>query len=179
MGIYQKQHQRACEAVRHWDKYSEDAKKRILASQKNYTAVEVIVDTEKGSTREKLAKEFGVGQKLIDAARKLSKTDPERFEKVAAGLEPLINSDETPCVYFIGHKDRFDLPIKIGKANSVTSRKSELQTAHYTELIVLFTLNGYSKLEKELHTRFSRKHVRGEWFSLTQEDLDTIIKDYS
>lgn len=43
-----------------------------------------------------------------------------------------------PCVYFIGHKGRPDLPVKIGKAN------------------------------------FSDKHIRGEWFNLTEEDLEKL-----
>lgn len=174
--------QRACEAARHWDEYAAKAYKRKLATQKNNAADSVVVIvSEKGCTRDLVSRDFNAGKKLTEAARKLWLRDPEQFERVAAGLEPLPmkKEDKHPCVYFIGHENRPDLPIKIGKANSVTSRRADLQTAHYTQLVILFTLPGYSKLEKELHGRFTNKHVRGEWFSLTQDDLELIKKEFS
>lgn len=175
-----KQHQRACEAARHWDEYAEESNKRKIVTQKNNSAGKIVIDSSrKGSTRDLLSTDFGVGHKAIEAARRLWLKDSDHFERVAAGLESLpTTKDHDPCVYFIGHKDRPDLPVKIGKANSVAYRRSELQTAHYTELIVLFTLDGYSKLEKTLHRKFANQHVRGEWFSLTQDDLEAIIKEY-
>ena len=173
-----RQHQRACEAARHWDEYAIESKKRRSPGVNQYTK-DVSIES-KGSTRKLLSIDFEVGENSIDLAHRLMVNDIDRFERVAAGLEPLPTKKEfNPCVYFIGHKDRPDLPIKIGKASSVSYRKAELQTAHYTELIILFTLNGYSELEKELHSRFSRKHIRGEWFSLTQDDLEAIIKEYN
>lgn len=174
-----RQHQRACEAARHWDEYAIESKKRRSPGTNQYSET-LTPDSEKGTTRNKLAKRFGVGENSIELAHRLMLDDIDRFERVAAGLEPLPNrKDFNPCVYFIGHVGRPDLPIKIGKASSVSYRRAELQTAHYTELIVIFTLEGYSELEKELHDRFMRKHVRGEWFALTQDDLDYIIKEFS
>lgn len=170
----------ACEAARHWDEVSTESKKRMLSTQKNDTAKTVtVVSPKRGTTRSILAKKFRVGENHVDAAHRLMISDPERFERVAAGLEPLTRADKVSCVYFIGHKDRPDLPVKIGKATDAKARRAHLQCAHYTELIILFTLDGYSKLEKELHTRFSKKHVRGEWFDLSQTDLDSLRKEFN
>ena len=171
--------QQACEAVRHWDKYAEAAYIRKLSSQNNKKGFQIWIDPlEKGKTRDKLSEEFGVGKHSIQAARTLYLQDREKFERVAAGLEPLTTKNEAPCVYVIGHKNRPDLPVKIGKANSVTKRMSELQTSHYTELEILFVIPGYSKLEKELHNRYWQYHVRGEWFDLTPLQLDQIKLEY-
>lgn len=169
----------ACEAARHWDEVAVESKKRTLATQKNNAIKPLIKSLEKGTTRSILAKKFRVGEGHVDAAHRLMISDPERFERVAAGLEPLTRADKMSCVYFIGHKNRPDLPVKIGKATDAQARRSSLQCAHYTELVILFTLDGYSKLEKELHTRFSRKHVRGEWFQLTLDDLETVKKEFN
>src|SRR5262245_38143913 len=176
--------QRACEAVRHWDKYGEDALERMKLGlpQKGQKGFQVVYNFEdKGKTRDKLSEEFGVGKNSVQAARNLFLRDREKFERVAAGLEPLpktIKDADGPYVYFIGHVGRSDLPIKIGKANSVRSRMSDLQTSHYTELEILFVIPGYSKLEKEIHTRYWQYHVRGEWFDLTPLQLDQIRLEY-
>lgn len=171
--------QRACEAARHWDEYSEEAKKRRLSTQKNNSIKDIPLDSRKGPTRTLLSRDFNAGENSVEAARKLMLSDPERFERVAAGLEPLpTTKDHDPCVYFIGHKNRPDLPIKIGKTNNVKSRLWDLQCSHYTELIVLFTISGYSKLEEDFHNRFSRQHVRGEWFALSQNDLESLSKEF-
>jgi hypothetical protein len=33
-------------------------------------------------------------------------------------------------------------------------------------------------IEKELHNKFNNKRIRGEWFSLSQEDLDELLLTY-
>lgn len=179
--------QRACEAVRYWDIYGEEAYLRKISTQNNNRGrgTLVISDSGLGETRKKLSKEFGVGKNKVQAARTLYLQDRERFERVAAGLEPLPKSEKDiqaikggPWVYLIGHKNRSDLPVKIGKANNVFSRMSSLQTSHYTELEILFVIPGYSKLEKELHSRYRQHHVRGEWFSLTPLQIDQIKLEY-
>lgn len=82
-----------------------------------------------------------------------------------------------PCVYFIGHKDRPDLPVKIGKALREDDRIAGLQTAHYTDLEVLLTVPGYSKEETAYHKRFASKWVAREWYQLTEEDIETIRRE--
>lgn len=84
----------------------------------------------------------------------------------------------SPCVYFIGYKDRSDLPVKIGKSKDVKNRLSSLQTGSGMELEILFTVPGYSKEEETLHKLFDGKKTQGEWFNLTSEDLEWVRENY-
>lgn len=34
------------------------------------------------------------------------------------------------------------------------------------------------KQEKEFHSKYAAKRVRGEWFDLTQSDIEQICEDY-
>lgn len=73
---------------------------------------------------------------------------------------------EKGFVYFIrdglGH-------IKIGIARNVEKRKSGLQTANPNELETFFIMSVPSiydamEIEKELHKKFSKDRLKGEWF---------------
>lgn len=66
--------------------------------------------------------------------------------------------------------------VKIGVSINPKLRERTLQSQKPT--ISLFaTVKG--NIERELHKYYSNKKVRGEWFHLTQGDIDTIIKKYS
>jgi Cdc6-like AAA superfamily ATPase len=65
---------------------------------------------------------------------------------------------------------------KIGKSNNPLYRESTLQS----EKPSVKLLHVFDKdIEYVLHQMFSIKRIRGEWFSLTQEDLDIILKKYN
>jgi hypothetical protein len=60
---------------------------------------------------------------------------------------------------------------KIGKSISPASREKTLQSEKPTiEMILVIDMD----IEKDLHTIFASKRIRGEWFSLTLKDVDFI-----
>ena len=65
---------------------------------------------------------------------------------------------------------------KIGIATNVRSRLSGLQTGSTTDLSVVrqFEVGNAIALEAELHALMREKRVRGEWFDLTDNDLNRI-----
>ncbi len=72
-------------------------------------------------------------------------------------------------VYFI--KDVASQTVKIGKTgiNNSPQRLKALQTGNPNELVLVKTIptqthSAAFKLEKELHTKYSASHYRGEWF---------------
>ncbi len=68
--------------------------------------------------------------------------------------------------------------VKIGSALCPESRLSELQTASAKPLLLLGSVPGGRKFEKELHRRFDALRIRsdGEWFKL-EGDLLAFIRD--
>ena len=70
-------------------------------------------------------------------------------------------------------------PYKIGitSGSNTDKRKSALQTAHWMELKLVWksgVLDRVDKIEKKLHKHFDKKWVRGEWFNITEKDINTI-----
>ena len=63
---------------------------------------------------------------------------------------------------------------KIGKSFNPNTREKTL--GGQTPLISLIhtTKHKTPKMEKELHEKYKNKRVRGEWFELTQEDVEFI-----
>ena len=86
---------------------------------------------------------------------------------------PQVQADTTPSteyVYFLLGNGLY----KIGK----TTRQPEERLKDYspklpfeTELVKVIKTKNCTKLERELHRRFKAKHVRGEWYALTADDL--------
>lgn len=62
---------------------------------------------------------------------------------------------------------------KIGKATNLKDRIKSYttQNPHGIELITYTKTDDYTKLELEMHERFSDKRRKGEWFDLNEEDL--------
>ena len=65
-------------------------------------------------------------------------------------------------VYFIQAIDGG--PVKIGRAQDVTARLSELQTASAKKLHVVAKVVGPTELEKKFHKMLKEHRIRGEWF---------------
>ena len=75
-------------------------------------------------------------------------------------------------VYFI--LDPIKGAIKIGKANDIDVRLSDLQVGNPTELIVLHYIECKGSdhaffLENHYHETFDKLHIRGEWFRYEKE----------
>lgn len=75
-------------------------------------------------------------------------------------------------VYFVQQGD--DGPIKIGLAIDVGKRLDHLMAANSAELIVKAIIPGSVELESELHLRFARHVIRGEWFRPAPEIVEYI-----
>jgi hypothetical protein len=71
--------------------------------------------------------------------------------------------------------------LKIGKANDVGQRISELQVGNPNELEVLAVIPCKSErhsveVEKLLHKKYERYHIRGEWFQYNEEVFRDLAK---
>lgn len=65
-------------------------------------------------------------------------------------------------VYFVQQGE--DGPIKIGLAKNVVARLDGLRASNPSELYVRAIVPGDHDLEAEIHLRFAKHHIRGEWF---------------
>lgn len=62
---------------------------------------------------------------------------------------------------------------KIGRARNVLHRERTLQ-AEDPDTEILFFIEGTISTETLLHNHFSEQRIRGEWFRLTNEDIEFI-----
>lgn len=62
---------------------------------------------------------------------------------------------------------------KIGRSNDPSRREATLQSEE-PQLKLISTCE--ENIEKFLHKKYKSKRVRGEWFILTQQDVDEIIE---
>jgi hypothetical protein len=66
---------------------------------------------------------------------------------------------------------------KIGVANDPRSRIKELQTGNPVSLQMVYCFgfqNAFS-VEQSIHQRFSEKRVSGEWFSLSEDEIQAFV----
>jgi hypothetical protein len=106
---------------------------------------------------------------MSPAARQRDSRERRR-DMMRQGIDP--GARET-VVYFIQSEDGG--PVKIGHADDLAKRLSQLQTARADELVVLATVNGTLETEREMHRRFAHLRQKGEWFT-PAEDLWSFIK---
>lgn len=76
-------------------------------------------------------------------------------------------------VYLIRSVDKY----KIGISKSVTRRLSQLRMSNPHEVTLVHAVRrvDYIDLEKHLHRSLVDHRTRGEWFSLTQEQVTDVI----
>jgi len=65
-------------------------------------------------------------------------------------------------------------PIKIGFSIKVNSRLASLRIGTAKDLRLLRTMDGTPRHERELHARFHKYRIRGEWFRFTGELRDFV-----
>lgn len=120
----------------------------------------------------------------------LAKSDPE-IKRLAVELSDLLEriiaryvdlvldhrerENADPVVYFIQAENGG--PIKIGVAKDPAKRLTELQATSPYTLLILGTVGGGFRREKELHAQFADWRLHGEWFSDDCEDLRALIAD--
>ena len=64
---------------------------------------------------------------------------------------------------------------KIGFSNDPLKRLAELQVGNPSSIELVGTIPGTFLEERRLHTLFKGKRIRGEWFALSDEDVQSIL----
>lgn len=89
--------------------------------------------------------------------------------------------EEKGCVYFFRHVGLS--PVKIGYSENESPIKRFEQFKTYApfgaELIGFIRTLRAKNLEKELHNKYSRDRIKGEWFEITKEEAERCILFYS
>lgn len=65
---------------------------------------------------------------------------------------------------------------KIGRSYDPHKRETTLQSEKPTKSLLAISEDN---CENELHEKYAKKRIRGEWFNLSEKDIKTIIKQYS
>jgi hypothetical protein len=93
----------------------------------------------------------------------------------------MITTKEKGCVYFFRHIGL--TPVKVGYTNnqSPINRFEQFKTyAPYgSELLGFIISENAKELETQLHKKFSRDRLKGEWFELTEIEVKNTISFYS
>ena len=77
-------------------------------------------------------------------------------------------------VYFIQEENKFNM-FKIGFTTNLAKRLTVLQTGNPDVLVVYRSIQNVSmQKEHELHQYFANYHIRGEWYSITTDMIDSI-----
>lgn len=81
---------------------------------------------------------------------------------------------------YIMSDDNYPNIYKIGKSkNPVKREETLLHSAPSIKLYKVVETDNMHKLERNLHNLFSDKRVRGEWFKLSDIELNEIIEKYN
>lgn len=85
-------------------------------------------------------------------------------------------------IYVVTFKDSANKKFyKIGMAKNIEQRIQGLQTGNPFKLKIelCFYVESMSKIEREIHSCFNKNRKSGEWFGLSDKDLEYIVKRYS
>ncbi len=64
---------------------------------------------------------------------------------------------------------------KIGRTSNLIDREKSIRTGNHSYRTIILIKGDF---ENELHKLFSEKNIRGEWFTLSDIDLNYIISNY-
>lgn len=85
-------------------------------------------------------------------------------------------------LYIIGPKEnknnRYPYKIGISSGTTVDKRLTSLQTSHWIDLTILYesdVMDHVAKIEALIHSQYSDKKIRGEWYKITKKDIQSII----
>ena len=135
-------------------------------------------------TLRQIADENGITHGAINKRAKRDGWERDLSHGNARRLEPvrLVEVDEMSKAGFVyviymedSAKERF---YKIGMASSFTARFSAHQCASPFDLCVAcaYFVGNMRAEEAYLHTEFADNRIRGEWFRLSDEDLELVAK---
>lgn len=77
------------------------------------------------------------------------------------------------CTYLM--KDKVTGLVKIGSTSDIKTRYQTLSCGNHN-LLVIATID--ENIENELHRKFANKKVKGEFYSIDENEISSIIKDY-
>ena len=120
-----------------------------------------------------LLKELNIDLETIN---NVIKDNQELFDKYIKNKEKESVKKELPkdgYVYIIKIDNYYKIGISINPKNRL---KSFTKLMKEPEIISLTFCNNYKQVEKELHEMFSDRNTNGEWFTLTDEELDKAIQ---
>lgn len=103
----------------------------------------------------------------------LSVVQPQQVVIGKSEYDGLMPIRYTGFVYVMHRRDGL---YKIGRTNNIDRRLHEVskKLRERVSLICAFRVFDPALSELELHNQFKEKRVKGEWFSLSQEDIDYI-----
>jgi len=101
-----------------------------------------------------------------------SMAEEEEAQRAAALAEQLRRSRFTTFVYLM--EDPRNGAFKIGRSKTPGIRERTLQ-AEAPEILLRFSIPAEERHERDLHTLFQNRRVRGEWFQLTTNEVLEVI----
>lgn len=96
----------------------------------------------------------------------------EHEKRVKASKTPAVNRDLIESNIYLMSNRRNGLT-KIGISQDPKHREKTLQSQE-PEIDLIYTMAGNRLKELKLHEYFAEKRIRGEWFDLTEEDIESI-----
>lgn len=100
---------------------------------------------------------------------------PDRYRTTSIRSERIVTSSPSSGQGFV-YVARCGKYCKIGYSVTPEQRISALQIGNPELVTLLGTIEGSQVLEDRLHAKFRGKHVRGEWFELSDEDVRSILQ---
>lgn len=85
-------------------------------------------------------------------------------------------NDTNLCVYFIGCNEY----TKIGYTNDIKRRMREIQTCNPYNIKLLYIINNVHNvsIEKHAHLHFKQYHIRGEWYKISDSQINSFLSRY-
>ena len=155
-----------------------------MAERKKIDWEKIELDYRAGiKTLRQIADEHGVAHSAISKRAKRddwSRDLTARKESRAVVVPQVVDEYEKQgFIYIIFFDDSAgDRFFKIGLSNNFISRVSSHQTSLPFEMKIAcgYFVGNMRLEERELHSIFADKNIRGEWFNLNQDDLESIAK---
>lgn len=106
----------------------------------------------------------------------LKSVTPEEKAETAAKVKERRVQNRDAYVYFA--KDPLTSLVKIGKSLDVEKRLYQLKKEVGSELQLLDVVKSSDAivLEKEIHEQLHDRRVKGEWFTLSEEEVEKVVK---
>lgn len=114
---------------------------------------------------------------FVNEARRLIEEEKERQARFLKKQEEKQRKEaerktKVGTIYVITNRARY----KIGKTTNLSQRLKGLQTSNPDPLEIVFEceVRGYDIVEKLLHEKYADKRTGGEWFNLSEIDIQEI-----